>query len=99
MFYTNEIKNHKLGSYTDDKKLAKKLGFNIRVEDIEIADNGVVYEKGYVPEMPEKSYIELRLLEYPPIAEQLDMIYWDKINGTSIWQDKISAIKERYPKN
>lgn len=99
MFYTNEIKDHKIGSYTDDKDLAKKLGFNIKLENIEIADNGVAYEKGFIPEMPAKSYTELRLSEYPPIAEQLDMMYWDKIKGTSIWQDTIHAIKEKYPKN
>ena len=24
--------------------------------------------------------------EYPQIQDQLDMMYWDRINGTSIWE-------------
>jgi hypothetical protein len=39
-----------------------------------------------------------RALAYPPITDQLDMQYWDGINGTTIWADTIAAIKERYPK-
>lgn len=44
------------------------------------------------------SYIEKRRNEYPHITEQLDMIYWDKINGTTLWEDAISNIKNKYPK-
>lgn len=36
--------------------------------------------------------------EYPPIQEQLDMLYWDMINNTNQWKDKITEIKEKYPK-
>ena len=39
-----------------------------------------------------------RAKEYPSIQEQLDMQYWDKINGTNNWQDAINADKEKYPK-
>ena len=39
-----------------------------------------------------------RASEYPSIQEQLDMQYWDKINGTTIWQDTINAVKTKYPK-
>lgn len=46
-----------------------------------------------------QTYADKRYSEYPPIEEQLDMIYWDKINGTDIWEQTISAIKEKYPKN
>ena len=35
---------------------------------------------------------------YPSIEEQLDMIYWDMINGTTKWKDLISEIKNQYPK-
>lgn len=47
---------------------------------------------------PELSYKELRLLKYPSIQEQLDMIYWDKINDTNLWQETIANIKSKYPK-
>ena len=39
-----------------------------------------------------------RAKEYPSIQEQLDMQYWDSVNGTTIWQDKINEVKTKYPK-
>ena len=39
-----------------------------------------------------------RANDYPPIEEQLDMQYWDKINGTNNWETMIAEIKARYPK-
>jgi len=39
-----------------------------------------------------------RAVAYPSIQEQLDMQYWDKINGTNNWQDAINAVKNKYPK-
>jgi hypothetical protein len=39
-----------------------------------------------------------RAKAYPSIQEQLDMQYWDKINGTNNWQDAINAVKTKYPK-
>lgn len=39
-----------------------------------------------------------RAREYPHIAEQLDMLYWDKINGTNNWQTAIQSVKDKYPK-
>lgn len=35
--------------------------------------------------------------QYPPIEKQLDMIYWDKVNGTNIWVDTITKIKKDNP--
>ena len=35
---------------------------------------------------------------YLPIEQQLDMQYWDAINGTTTWKDHISAVKAKYPK-
>ena len=66
--------------------------------EVEQAYNGNWYIMGYAPKKPETSYIEKRLAEYPPLGEQLDMIYWDKVNGTNLWQDTITAIKNKYPK-
>jgi len=39
-----------------------------------------------------------RAKEYPSIQEQLDMQYWDSVNGTTTWQDKINEVKTKYPK-
>ena len=66
--------------------------------DVEKAYNGNWYVQGYTPAEPEKSYAEKRQAEYPSVEEQLDMIYWDKVNGTNLWQEKIAEIKAKYPK-
>jgi uncharacterized small protein (DUF1192 family) len=35
---------------------------------------------------------------YASIADQLDMQYWDSVNGTTIWADHIAAVKAAHPK-
>jgi hypothetical protein len=45
-----------------------------------------------------QQYQRDRVKEYPSIQEQLDMQYWDAVNGTTVWQDTINAIKAKYPK-
>ena len=67
--------------------------------DVEEAYDGSWYLKGFAPPKPEPTYAEKRLAEYPTFGEQLDMIYWDKVNNTNLWQEKISEIKNKYPKN
>jgi hypothetical protein len=34
-----------------------------------------------------------RATAYPSIQEQLDMQYWDKVNGTTNWEDAIAKVK------
>ena len=34
---------------------------------------------------------------YKSIPDQLDMMYWDKINSTTTWEDHISDIKSTHP--
>ena len=45
-----------------------------------------------------KQYQRDREKEYPSIGDQFDMQYWDKINGTTTWQDAIQAVKDAHPK-
>ena len=35
---------------------------------------------------------------YPSIQEQLDMQYWDNVNGTTNWEDTIAKVKADNPK-
>lgn len=44
------------------------------------------------------AYKELREPEYGSIKDQLDMIYWDRVNNTTLWQDHIASVKAKYPK-
>jgi hypothetical protein len=43
-------------------------------------------------------YRDRRRQVYPSLGDQLDMIYWDQINGTTVWQDTVAAVKAQYPK-
>ena len=43
-------------------------------------------------------YKQDRQQAYKPLAEQLDMMYWDKVNGTTTWQDHIDQVKTDNPK-
>jgi len=36
--------------------------------------------------------------QYPSIEEQLDMQYWDAVNGTTTWKDAIAQVKADNPK-
>ena len=49
-------------------------------------------------EMDALAYQGKRREEYPSIEEQLDIIFWDKKNGTTEWEDSIQVIKNKYPK-
>ena len=40
-----------------------------------------------------------RATAYPSIQEQLDMQYWDKVNGTTNWEDAIAKVKSDNPKD
>ena len=35
---------------------------------------------------------------YPSIQDQLDMQYWDNVNGTTTWKDAIAKVKSDNPK-
>jgi hypothetical protein len=45
-----------------------------------------------------KEYQRERVSAYPSIQEQLDLLYWDKVNGTDNWEQAIAAVKAEYPK-
>lgn len=44
------------------------------------------------------TYADRRAAEYPSTGDQLDMQYWDGVNGTTTWVDAINEIKTRFPK-
>ena len=43
-------------------------------------------------------YISARQEAYGSIADQLDMQYWDSVNGTTTWADHIAQVKADNPK-
>jgi hypothetical protein len=47
---------------------------------------------------PVPTYREKRVAALPSIGDQLDMQYWDRVNGTTVWQDMITKLKADIPK-
>lgn len=45
--------------------------------------------------LEKNKWLENRKLEYPSIADQLDDIYHNGIDG---WKETIKAVKDKYPK-
>ena len=43
-------------------------------------------------------YIAARQAAYPSTGDQLDMQYWDAVNGTTTWKDAIAKVKSDNPK-
>ena len=49
-------------------------------------------------ELDKLSYQYDRSQAYPSIQEQMDMQYWDSVNGTTTWKDAIAKVKTDNPK-
>ena len=62
------------------------------VEEIEAA------HAEWQDEHDSKAYARARAEAYASIADQLDMMYWDSVNGSRTWLDHIEAVKEAHPK-
>lgn len=93
-----------LNSVVVDKQTEK---FPVSPEMIWVEDDtdhnlGDIYDGTNIAPPPEvviSDYKQLRRNAYPYWGDQLDMIYWDKVNGTTVWVDTIADIKATYPKN
>ena len=66
--------------------------YKMFIEDIALGNDTV---EG--PDVIEPSYVELRAAAYPSMVDQLDMQYWDGVNGTTTWADAIQAVKDAHP--
>ena len=49
-------------------------------------------------EIQQFGYVQARQEAYGSIADQLDMQYWDSVNGTTTWKDHIAKVKSDNPK-
>ena len=89
-------------------KINPNAQFTINAEDY----NQITWLNGTTP-IP-KADIEAKMVEvqadydanqyqrdrvYPSIGEQLDMQYWDNVNGTTTWKDAVAKVKSDNPKN
>jgi hypothetical protein len=49
-------------------------------------------------EYESNKYQRDRQKQYPSIPDQLDMLYWDKVNGTENWLNSIESVKNKFTK-
>ena len=99
MIYYELLPDNTIGQSTQSPKIAKLLNLTLTTDqEIVYGYDGKRYFKGSEPKNPESEYKQKRRAEYPQIADQLDMIYWDQVNGTTLWRDLITNIKNKYPK-
>ena len=61
-------------------------------------DEEMAWSKELEDRYAKTEYIEKRQFEYGSIGEQLDMIYWDKVNGTEKWKEMVDKVKADNPK-
>ena len=54
--------------------------------------------KVYSDNYDAQEYSRKREEAYPSIQNQLDMQYWDGVNGTTTWKDAIAKVKSDIPK-
>lgn len=73
--------------------------FDINGNAISIDKNAVdAKEQELISAYNNKQYQRERAREYISIKEQLDMMYWDKVNNTETWKEYIASVKTKYPK-
>lgn len=82
--------NEELPTYTD-VQILKFVSGKFVVEDSQELAN----EKA---EWIANQYQRDRALQYPSIQDQLDMQYWDQVNGTTTWKDAVAKVKADNPK-
>ena len=94
--YKSGKENKKLSNINDYKSF-----FNVYSEEMVKMEQEVYQTLQAEQDEIEKTplYQRNRLNEYSALREQLDMIYWDKKNGTTVWESHIDFIKNKYPKS
>ena len=65
--------------------------------DMVLAEDGISLREPTAEELA-PTYQELRQADLPSIGDQMDMQYWDAINGTTLWKDMITGVKTKHPK-
>ena len=91
------IEDQPLGSA--DTLIANAVSSGIDADNVEIRDLTRSEVRDVIlAAQPEPDYAELRRRDYGPLPDQLDMQYWDAVNGTTEWRDHVSSVKAAHPK-
>ena len=87
---------------TAEIEAAKPLYKQVNNERLEFTDDD--YDQAITDlanskfDQQENGYKTARQEAYGSIADQLDMMYWDNVNGTTTWKDHIAQVKSDNPK-
>ena len=87
---------------TAEIEAAKPLYKQVNNERLEFTDDD--YDQAITDlanskfDQQENGYKSARQEAYGSIADQLDMMYWDNVNGTTTWKDHITQVKSDNPK-
>jgi len=87
---------------TAEIEAAKPLYKQVNNERLEFTDDD--YDQAITDlanskyDQQENGYKTARQEAYGSIADQLDMQYWDNVNGTTTWKDHIAQVKSDNPK-
>jgi len=80
------------------KKLKNGILVDMTAEEIAVRQSEEAQGLEEKAEYDANQYQRERATAYPSIQEQLDMQYWDKVNGTTNWEDAIAKVKSDIPK-
>ena len=87
---------------TAEIEAAKPLYKQVNNERLEFTDDD--YDQAITDlanskyDQQENGYKSARQEAYGSITDQLDMQYWDAVNGTTTWKDHITQVKSDNPK-
>ena len=76
------------------KKMDDGIEVEMTAEDIAWAEE---QEAIWLEQKKKTGYIRKRLMEYPPIGDQLDALYHAGVFPAEM-ADKLKAVKDKYPK-
>ena len=80
------------------KKSVNGIIVDMTAEEIAVRQSEEAQGLEEKAEYDANEYQRERATAYPSIQEQLDMQYWDKVNGTTNWEDAIAKVKSDIPK-
>ena len=80
---------------TVDDRSYDSSGALVNVDEDAVSKKNAELEADY----DAKQYQRDRETSYPSIQEQLDMQYWDAVNGTKKWQEAVAKVKTDNPKS
>ena len=80
------------------KKSVNGIIVDMTAEEIAVRQSEEAQGLEEKAEYDANQYQRERATAYPSIQEQLDMQYWDKVNGTTNWENAIAKVKSDIPK-